>query len=319
MNQIFKFFFMGAFFTLCGLVSPALAEENLWMYTKGTDTRPKGSFELKLTDIWRYGKDSGQYSFHDIRPEVEYGITDKLTVGAELMIFDHDYSVDDVDLNPMYETQQTKGGRFDKTQYAGFEIALKYNVLSPYKDIIGLSFGLGFEDRTKYRLDGSDIDQQSYVTSIYLQKNWIDNQLTLAANLKTEFERRSSPGVFEEEIAFDGSIGIAYRVAPKHFVGFEYRRQQDHLSPYNTETNQYDDPDLKPTKFNWDDLRLGSRHQYGQYIGPSYHYAEKHWWLTAGILFQVNGGGSKNAFNRDGKNFDEHEEIHVGVSYGYEF
>ena len=93
---------------------PAHAEENLRIYTKGTVTRPKGSFELKISDIARIGKSSGDYAFHDIRPEFEYGITDRLTVGFELMLFDHDYSVDDPELNPMYETQQEHGGRFDQ-------------------------------------------------------------------------------------------------------------------------------------------------------------------------------------------------------------
>ena len=47
---------------------PVMAEENLWVYTKGTDTRPKGSFEFKLSDTIRVGKHSGDYVFHDIRP-----------------------------------------------------------------------------------------------------------------------------------------------------------------------------------------------------------------------------------------------------------
>ena len=68
------------------------ADENLWMYTKGTDTRPKDSWEVKLSSISHLGKGVGDYAFHDIRPEVEYGITDKLTVYGEFMIFHHDYS-----------------------------------------------------------------------------------------------------------------------------------------------------------------------------------------------------------------------------------
>lgn len=297
----------------------AQAEENLWLYAKGTDTRPKGSWELKITDIIRVGKDSGDYTFHDIRPEIEYGVTDRLTVGAELMFFDHDYSVDDPDLNPMYETQQEHGGRFDKTQFGGFELAMKYNILSPYKDPIGLSLGLAFEQRDHYRLDGADINQQSYVGLIFLQKNWIDNKLSLVFNGKTELERRKSPGVLEEEIAFEFITGISYRVAPKHFIGLEFRRQEDHLSPYNTDTGEYDDPSLSPSEWDFGNIRLGSRHQYGQYFGPTYHYAEKKWWFTTGILFQINGGGSRHAYNRNGKNFDEHEEMHIGLIYGYNF
>ena len=306
---------------LCGamLSTNVSAEENLWVYTKGTDTRPKGSYELKLSDIIRVDKSSGDYVFHDIRPEIEYGITDRLTVGAEIMIFKHNYSIDDPELNPMYETQGGEGGKFDNTQYAGYEISLKYNVLSPYKDTLGLSFGLGFEQRDQYRLDGADIDQKSYVGTVFLQKNWLDDTLVLAFNNKIELERRKSPGVLEEEIAFDISLGLSYRLKPKHFIGLEYRRQQDHLSPYNTEEGQYDDPDLKPSEFNLTDFQIGTRHQYGEYFGPTYHYAEQNWWITTGILFQFNGGGSVHAYNKDGKNYDEHEKYHIGLFYGYEF
>lgn len=317
MNHITKT--LGIFALAATVSNVAMAEENLWLYTKGTDTRPQGSYELKFTDIVRIGKDSGDYTFHDIRPEIEYGITDRLTIGAELMLFKHDYSVDDPDLNPMYETQGGAGQKFSDFQYAGYEIAMKYNILSPYKDPIGLSVGLGFEDRDKYRLDGADIDQQSYVATVLLQKNWIDNRLTFAFNGKTEFERRKSEGVLEEEIAFDMSAGISYRIFPKHFIGLEFRRQQDHLSPYNTVDDQYDDPSLKPSEFDLTDWAIGSRHQYGQYIGPTYHYAEKDWWITTGLLFQINGGGSQHAYNKDGKNFDEHEEMHAGFIFGYNF
>ena len=51
------------------LANIAAAEESLWVYTKGSDTRPKGSLELKLNNISRLGKNAGDYSFHDIRPE----------------------------------------------------------------------------------------------------------------------------------------------------------------------------------------------------------------------------------------------------------
>ncbi len=303
-----------------GLVAgPAMAEENLWVYTKGTDTRPKGSFEFKLSDTIRVGKHSGDYEFHDIRPEIEYGVTDKLTIGAEILIFHHDYSVNDPDLQPVFDTQGGEGGRFKDTQYGGFEVALKYNIYSPYKDWAGLSLGLGYERREQYRLDGADISQNSYTGTVFFQKNWIDDKLTLAVNVKTEFERRKSPGVLEEEISFDFSAGLAYRVAPKHFVGIEYRRQQDHLSPFNTETGEYDDPSLQPSEFDLTNFRVGTRHQYGEYIGPTYHFAEKNWWLTAGILFQVQGGGSEHAFVESSKNWDEHEQYHVGLIYGYEY
>ncbi|MFT6333027.1 MAG: hypothetical protein ACJAW3_001377 [Lentimonas sp.] len=293
------------------------AEENLWVYTKGTDTRPQGSFEFKLSDTIRIGKGSGDYVFHDIRPEIEYGITNNLTIGAEIMIFDHNFSLND-DIQPMKETQDSNGGSVDQTKYGGYEISLKYNVLSPYKDFMGLSFGLGFEDRDVYRLDGASIDQKSYVGTIFTQKNWLDNKLTLAVNLKAELERRKSGGdfVLEEEIALDLSAGISYRFIPRHFIGLEVRTQSDYLNP-----SEGGEKDAAHSSSNWDltDFSIGNRHQYAWYVGPTYHYAQQNWWVTGGILFQVAGGGSKNAFLENNKNYDEHEDVHVGLSYGYEF
>lgn len=159
----------GASLLLSALVSGpfsatvAEADENLWIYTKGTDTRPEGSWELKMSDIARIGKNSGSYEFHDIRPEIEYGITDRLTLGVETMIFHHDYN--DVEWAPMVDTQGGPGGSFKDTQLAGVEVTTKYNVLSPYKDWFGLSFGFSWEYRDAYRLDGAAIDQHSFGSS----------------------------------------------------------------------------------------------------------------------------------------------------------
>lgn len=289
------------------------AEENLWIYAKGTDTRPQGSVEVKLSDIVRISKDSGDYVFHDIRPEIEYGVTDKLTIGAEVIIFDHDYSLKNADLDPMYSTQGGEGGSFNKTQYAGFELAAKYNFLSPYKDFMGFSVGLGYENRDQYRLDGADIDQDSFTTTLFFQKNYIDDTLVFAFTPKIEFERRKSPDVLEEEISLEFALGVSYRIKPKWFVGLEYRHQSDYLSVQ--ENGQFEEG-VKPSSFDFGDFQLGDQYQHGNYFGPTVHYAEKRWWATAGALFQVSGGGG---VGNGGKNYDEHEKVHLGFTLGYEF
>lgn len=291
------------------------AGENMWVYAKGTDTRPQGSWEFKLSDTIRVGKDGNDYVFHDIRPEIEYGVTDKFTIGAEIMIFDHNYSLDD-EINPMFETQGGEGGSYNKTQYGGFELTTKYNVLSPYKDMMGLSFGISYENRDQYRLDGADIDQDSFVFTTFTQWNWLDDTLTLVITPKVEFERRKSPGVLEEEFALDVAAGLTYRVAPKWFAGMEFRSQSDYLNPQ--EEGEFD-PDLDRSSADLTDVRIGTRHQYGNYFGPNIHYAEKEWWATVGALYQVSGGGSEHAYNNNGKNWDEHEKWHIGLSYGLEF
>ena len=302
---------------LAGVLSgPACADESLWIYARGADTLPRGSLETKLTDVIRLDKDSGDYTFHDLRAEVEYGATDRLTLGAEVLVFHHDYSVDDPELNPMFETQGGAGQTFRDTQYAGFELTGKYNVLSPYKDPLGLAFGLGYERRVKYRLDGADIDQDSFTFSTFLQKNYLDDTLTLVLTPKIEFERRKSPGVLEEEIALEIAAGISYRVAPKWFVGLEYRHQSDYLNP---QEDGVFNPDLRRSSFDLGDFRVGSQHQRGNYLGPVAHYAAQRWWSTAGVLWQVRGGGSPFSYSRNHRNWDEHERVHVGLAVGYEF
>ena len=164
------------------------------------------------------------------------------------MLFDHDYSVDDPELNPMYETQQEHGGRFDKTQYAGYELSVKYNVLSPYKDALGLSLGLGYEKREKNTDSMALISIKTPLSPHLLQKNWLDNTLSWVTNIKTEFERRHSPGVLEEEIAFDISMGLRTDLCKTlYWVGVTpTARSSESL---NTETGEYDEPSLQPSEF----------------------------------------------------------------------
>lgn len=286
------------------------------MYAQGADTLPKGATEIKLNVISRRGKDSGDYVFNDIRPEIEYGLTDRLTLFGELMVFDHDYSVDNPELNPMFETQGGEGGRFDRTQVGGFEVGLKYNLLSVYKDPVGLALRFSYENRNKYRLDGADINQDSFTVATIVQKNFMDNTLSLVANLKMEMERRTSPGVLEEEIAFDASLAAAYRFKPKWTVGMEFRHQSDYLNP---QEDGVFNPDLDRSSFDLTDFRIGSQHQRGNYLGPSLHYAEKVWWVTGAVLWQVAGGGSPFSLSYGDRNWDEHERVHVGVNIGFEF
>lgn len=310
-----------------GMANTASAEENLWVYAKGTDTRPKGSTEVKLGVISRRGKGNGNgdYTFNDIRPQIEYGLTDRLTIGAELMIFNHDYAITDPDLQPNFDTQGGAGGHFKDTQIGGYEFGFKYNLLSPYKDSFGLSVGAAWDHRDKYRLDGADIEQNSIEIMAFMQKNFLDDTLVFVFNPKMEFEHRTSGTgldfVLEDEIAFDIAAGVSYRFAPKWFIGLEVRHQSDYLSPQVIDPNTgglvYEDPTLDPSRLGID-FKVGTQFQNGNYFGPTVHYATENWWATAGVLFQFSGG-TDLAFSENGKNWDEHEEAHVGLTFGYEF
>ena len=299
--------------TVMMLPSAAHADESLWIYTKGAETLPKGETELKVATISRRGKADSDYIFNDIRLEAEHGITDRLTVYGEVAIFNHNYSTTNPDLQPLFDTQGGAGGRFKKTQIGGIDLGVKYNILSPYKDPIGFAVSVEWDHRFKYRIDGSEINQDAVELQLHFQKNFLNNQLVFAFSPKIEWEHRLSPGIIEKEIALDITAGVSYRVAPKWNIGAEFRHQSDYLSPFDTTTGQFD-PNLRPSKL---PFKFGSQYQNGNYLGPTVHYADKKFWATAGVLWQIAGGG-KFAFNRNGRNVDEHEKVHIGLTFGLE-
>ena len=50
------------------------------------------------------------------------------------------------------------------------------------------------------------------------------------------------------------------------------------------------------------------------------HYSQKNWWVTVGALLQVWGWSADGpAASNEGKDWDEHERVHVGFIVGFEF
>jgi hypothetical protein len=305
----------------------ALADENLWIYARGADTRPGGTVELRFQDIIKRGKEGGDYVAHEFRPSIEYGISDRLTVGFELLLFYHNYSVTNPDLQPYFDTQGGAGGRFRNFSFGGYEFEGKYNFLSAYKDFMGLSLGVGWDHRDRYRLDGAPINQDALELTLYFQKNFLDDTLIFVASPTIELEKRTSGEgldfVLEEEIGVEANVAFTYRFLPNWYAGLEFRHQSDYLVPQVIDPVTgglvFDEPDLRPSDIDLFFPSFGSQFQNGNYIGPVIHYGGKDWWATAGVLVQFAGGGRDGSFNVGGRNFDEHEKFHIGLAVGLEF
>src|SRR5260370_37338726 len=65
------------------LVLPVRADENYFGYSYGSETLPKGKWELYSWTTGRFGKETGSYSAFDLKQEVEYGVTDRFQIALE--------------------------------------------------------------------------------------------------------------------------------------------------------------------------------------------------------------------------------------------
>ena len=314
---------------MAGAFMPASAAEQFWVYLRGSDPRPQGSWDVTLQDIVRTGKAGGDYTSHDVRVSSEYGITNKLTLRGTIAFSNHDYAIDDPALQPYYSTQGGEGGRVSRTDFAGYEVGTTYNLMSNYGDEpFGLSVGAGVGKYRRARLDGAPVEQDEVKLDAVAQKNFFDNTLVFAVNPQLTLEkRRFRPGdasslgadAREEEVSLAVSAGASYRFAKGWFAGLEYRHQSDFFTPSRggalaTEGNAGlwpSDADLLP--------EFGDRFHNGDYLGPTLHYGSAKWWATAGALFQVNGGGADGAFGSGGRNYSGNEDVHASVAVGFNF
>lgn len=259
------------------------ADENMFGYIYGADTLPKGAFELYNWTTWRHDKDQGKYDALDIQFELEYGITDRLQTSTYLMFDWREQS----GLDPEEYEDLSPGLRFD-----GVKQSFKYNLLSTYKDPIGLSLYVEPGYSRFHKITGERIDEFELETKLILQKNFLDNTLITALNITPEFEWYLPKGeATEKEFVLEVSGGVSYRFAPNWFVGLETR--------YHTEFPDY-----------------GAQEHQAVFLGPNIHFGGEKWWFTLTWMPQIwgepNEGGSH-------LHFGEHERSEVRLKVGYNF
>jgi hypothetical protein len=271
----------------------AQADERYFGYVYSAEAMPKGETEAELWVTDRRGKDMGHYDAQDYRLEIEHGFTDRLTIAGYANFQSHHIR----GLEPEFDDRDRDFG------FKGFSAEFKYNVLSPYKDSLGLTLyaepgwsrihsGSG-EKGTEYELEFKAI----------LQKNFMDDRLIWASNFTFEPEWEKEVEIddvtgevekeWEKELKLEVSTGLSYRVAPRWFLGAEAR----YSSVY---------PD-------WTDGL--HREAYAVSAGPAVHYAGKKWWATLSYLPQLFGKPSPNG----SRSLDEFEKREIRLLVGLNF
>lgn len=244
--------------TAPSFIAPAHADENLWGYLYGSDTLPKGRTELYNWLTLRTGKGQGTYRGWDEMLELEHGFTDRFQ--ASFYLKGRSHRIAGGALEDDEDRKLARGLDFN-----GVNVAFKYNVLSVYKDLLGLSLYLEPSYSRIDKISGERMNQFGLESKLILQKNFFDDRLALAYNLTLEPEwAKFKGGERERELEVEHTVGLSYRFAPRWFVGLESR--------YHAEYPEFKGP------------------QEGAFfLGPNIHYGAEKWWFTFTFLPQIAG------------------------------
>jgi len=278
----------------------AHADENLFGYVRGAETLPKGAAEFYQWVTQRSNKGEGTYRAIDTKSEIEYGVTDRFQVSAELNGLGIDTS--GLVINGYLPRDEKYGLRLQ-----GIELGVKYNFLSPAKDDFGLSMTSSLEYGFLDVHSGQKKREIEFETQLQAQKYFMEGQLVWVGNvgLRAAYEKRKAiadlpdgydwPTDPEMEINFKYGTGLSYRFAPGWFIGAEAL----HETEYETEVGL---------------------ERWSLFAGPSLHWAGQQWWATLTAFKQVRGGGERYEGQSDAHlHLIEKTKNEVRIKVGYNF
>lgn len=283
---------------LLALSTSALADENLFGTVKGAETLPEGSWEAYQIVTDRRDKGVGSYSALSATTELEYGVTNKFTLGGGIKALS-------VDTKGLLVDGYIPGDYKRDLSLAGFEASAKYNFLSPALHDIGLSGYWALDYMSIDPHSGRDKDTLSLESSLLAQKYLLEGELILVGNftmegtyakrgeinnLPADFEWPTDP---EMELEFKLGSGVSYRFAPNWFVGAEVQYETE----FETEVGQ---------------------ERWSVFAGPNLHYASAKWWATFSWMPQLQGGGELIQEDDD-LHLIEKTESETRLKVGYNF
>ncbi len=264
------------------------ADENLFGYTYTADVLPKGKWEVEQWATARIGKQAGDFLGTDLRTEIETGLTDRLQASLYL---NYNY----------FYVRNARGSSdmFDNKNYfgvSGTSAEFKYQVLSPFKDVIGLAFYLEPGYGTIEESSGVKHQEIELESKIILEKHWLEDSLvgTFNYTFEPEFEKGAGDTIFHTNLKMEWGTGLAYRVASHWYAGFETRTQ-----------TEFSDADLNQSQF------------IAVFVGPVIHYGAERWWATLTVLPQVWGWPDERG--EGGLHLDDHERLEVRIKAGFNF
>src|SRR5436190_17349417 len=175
----------------------ARADERLFTYVQEAEVLPKGGLEFEQWLTHRRSKAAGVFARWDFREELEYGLTDKLTVAGYLN----------------FKNTHSEGvtGRTDESvfEFEGVSTELKYQLLNPNTQPIGL---LLYGEAT-YNGEEFELEEK-----LVLQKNFGEKWVA-AFNATLEEEWAYTATGTEEELSLELTAGLAYKINSHWSIG----------------------------------------------------------------------------------------------------
>ena len=263
----------------------ARADENIFAYSYGSETLPKGASEAYVWITDRRDKNLGEYNAQDYQLEVEHGLDDNFQGSLYLT----------------FQSNHIKGlspelGDIDRNfAFNGAKGSLKWALSSPYTSPIGVAVYLepGF---ARYNAKSGERQTKLFLESkLLLQKNFMNDKLVLVGNITAEQEfEHEGGGEWESELELEGSTGLAYNVAPGLHLGGELR----YTAAYENFPNEF------------------HRSDYALFAGPTVHYTTRKWWATLSYQQQVAGGPDVRSGSL---NLADYTRQEVRLKLGYNF
>ena len=245
---------------------PARASEGMFSRVYTADLTPAGHVEIEQVVRERAGRVFGHYDATDLRTEVEYGVTDNfqaaLYVNANRM---HATRTSDDD-----DDHADTGFTRHNVTLESISTEFVYRALSPYKSRHGWGLALYLEPEYAFHDLHNGLRYAPGTFSLegraIVQKNFAQDRVIVAYNLVLEAEsiRFAGRPDTNSELDWNNELGVTYRVAPRVFVGGEFRNHNEYGNFTHHEHSVY-------------------------WAGPVVHYADQHLWATLGLLRQFAG------------------------------
>ncbi len=249
-----------------------LADPFPFGYSYTAEPSPKGTTEIYQWITSRHGRDGKPDTALNFATEFEYAFTDRLT-------------------GSLY----VDTGAFSDQGFVfqGLRSAWNYNMLSPFKDPIGLGLYLEPIWARTSSTDGEREDKWAFESKLLLQKNFFEDRLILVSNIVGEWETEREPGgEWEDVFEFAVTAGASIRLGGGFSAGLEA---------------------LYVSKF--EGFGIGSQEKQQIAVGPNVHYLKGRTWATLAWLVQVWGDPSTDG-SRNLAGFDEHQ---IRLVVGYTF